>query len=63
MARSYNLPGENLGLLAGGGSQSVVVIFRSTYDRGGGGGADGTTYVSFYGRVNISRLLILQSLH
>ena len=38
-------PGADLGLLTGG-SQSVVVIYRSSYEPGDGGG--GTTQVSLY---------------
>ena len=45
------------GLLAGG-SQSVVVICHSTYEPAGGHMCRST-----YIRVNISRLLIFQSLH
>ena len=48
--------GAGLGLLAEG-SQSIVVICRSTYKPGG-------MHVSFsYKRVNTSRLLILQYFH
>ena len=45
--------------LVGRGSQSGVVICRSTYEPGGGGDMCRSTYRI----VNISRLLILQSLH
>ena len=43
----------------GGGPQSVVVICRFTYERGAGRHVCRSTYK----RVNISPLLILQSLH
>ena len=52
--------GADLGLLAGG-SQSVVVICRSTYEPGGR--ARRHMYRFCYRRVNISRLLMLQCLH
>ena len=50
--------GADLSLFAGG-SQSVVVICHSTYEPGGGGHMCRFTYV----RVNVSWMLILQSLH
>ena len=53
------LAGADQGLLAGG-SQSVVVVCHSTYEWGGEGRH---TCRSTYIRVNISRLLISQSLH
>ena len=57
MGQGSPLTGAGLGFLADG-SQSVVVICRSTYEPGGG------VHVSFsYKRVNISQLLILQSFH
>ena len=57
-------PEADLDLLAGrgGGSESVVVICRSTYEPGEGG-AGRHMCRSTYRRVNISRLLIYQSLH
>ena len=43
-----DLTGADLGLLPEG-SQSVVVICRSTYEPGGGGGSSGVTRLSAVG--------------
>ena len=59
-AAQLTITGADLGLRAGVGSQSIVVICHSTYEPSGGGGRHMCR--STYTGVNISRLLILQSL-
>ena len=54
--------GADLGL-DGRESQSVLVICHSTYEPGGGEGWGRHMCRSTYVKVNINRLLIIQSLH
>ena len=50
-------------LVVRGVSVSLVVMGHSTYEPGGGGGDTRDKFCSSYIRVNINRLIILQSLH
>ena len=58
----YHRSGVDLGSLPGGGSESVVVTCRSTYEPGGGGGTRRHMCRYTYRSANINRLLILQAL-